>query len=72
MKNAKSGIFLIILGNLLYLSYIYFASKETSNFGDFSSGLLLGISIGANLIGIILTVSYISKNNKKSDKKSDK
>ena len=65
MKKLKIGISLIILGNLLYLAYIYFCGNETSNFGDFSSGLLLGLSIGINFIGIILTVAYMSKNNKK-------
>lgn len=65
MKNLKSGLTLIILGNLLYLAYIYFTGNETSNFGDFSSGLLLGLSIGSNLVGIILTASYISKNKEK-------
>lgn len=62
MKNLKIGTSLIILGNLLYLAYICFAGKETSNFDDFSSGLLLGLSIGCNLIGIVLTVAYMSKN----------
>ena len=65
MKNLKSGLTLIILGNLLYLAYIYFTGNETSNFGDFSSGLLLGLSIGSNLVGIILTASYISKSKEK-------
>lgn len=64
MKEVKTGILLIILGNILYLSYIFFASGEASTFGDFSSGLLLGLSIGCNLIGIILTVAYTSKNKK--------
>lgn len=66
MKNLKSGLTLIILGNLLYLVYIYFTGNETSNFSDFSSGLLLGLSIESNLVGTILTVSYISKNKEKS------
>ena len=64
MKKLKIGTLLIILGNLLYLSYIIFCGNETSSFGEFSSGLLLGLSIGSNLIGIILTVAYMSKNNK--------
>ena len=67
MKKLKIGTLLIILGNLLYLAYIYFCGNETSDFGNFSSGLLLGLSIGCNLVGIILTVAYMSKNNK--DKK---
>ena len=64
MKEIKIGVLLIILGNLLYLAYIYFWENETSNFGNFGSGLLLGLSIGCNLVGIILTVSYMSKNSK--------
>ena len=68
MKKLKTGTLLIILGNLLYLAYIYFCGNETSVFGDFSSGLLLGLSIGCNLVGIVLTVAYMSKNNKEKDK----
>lgn len=64
MKKLKIGTLLIILGNLLYLSYIFFGGNENSSFAEFSSGLLLGLSIGSNLIGIILTVAYMSKNNK--------
>lgn len=65
MNKLKSGISLIILGNLLYLCYIYFAGNEKGSFSDFSSGLLLGLSIGCNFIGIILAASYASKNNAK-------
>ena len=68
MKKLKTGALLIILGNLLYLAYIYFCGNETSNFGNFSSGLLLGLSIGCNLVGIILIVAYMSENNKEKDK----
>ena len=68
MKKLKIGTSLIILGNLLYLAYIYFCGNETSDFGNFSSGLLLGLSIGCNLVGIILTVAYMSKNNKEKGK----
>ena len=63
-EKIKKGIVLIILGNLLYLAYIYFSGNEMSNFSDFSSGLLLGLSIGCNFIGIIITIFYISKINK--------
>ena len=64
MKKENYGIFLIILGNLLYLSYIFFSSKVISNFGDFSSGVLLGLSIATNLVGIIATVRSMSKKGK--------
>lgn len=64
MKQLKTGIFLIILGNLLYLAFTIFTGNETSSFGEFSSGLLIGLSIGCNFIGIILLVAYMSKNSK--------
>lgn len=65
MEKLKTGTLLIILGNLLYLAYTFFSQNESSNFGDFSNGLLLGISIGCNLVGIILIVTYMSKDSKK-------
>ncbi len=37
MQKENYGILLIILGNLLYLSYIFFKSKVSSNFDDFTS-----------------------------------
>ena len=64
MNQLKIGTFLIVLGNLLYLAFTFFSGNETSNFGKFSSGLLLGLSIGCNFIGIIITILYISKINK--------
>ncbi len=60
MKKLKSGISLIVLGNLLYVLYIFFCGNETSSFSEFSSGVLLGLSIGSNLVGIILAALYIS------------
>lgn len=68
MKNLKTGIFLIVLGNLLYLAYIFLCGNETSDFGKFSSGLLIGLSIGCNLIGVILIIYYMSKNNNEKAK----
>ena len=65
MDKLQSGISLIILGNILYLAYIFFAGKQTSDFGNFSSGILLGLSIGSNLVGIVLTAAYIAKENYK-------
>ena len=40
MKKLRVGTILIALGNLLYLAYIFFCGNETSDFGNFSSGLL--------------------------------
>lgn len=67
MNKLKNSIFLIILGNILYITYISFSSSKTS-VAEFLSGLLLGISIATNLLGIILTVKYIDAENKKGDK----
>ena len=69
MKNAKIGLYLIILGNLLYVSYIFFGQNETSNLGEFTSGLLLGLSISINLVGIILSAISLAKEqeNRKSN-----
>ena len=64
MNNGKTGILMIISGNILYLAYIFFCSDEITPFSEFSSGLLLGLSVGINLVGIILLVLYISKNEK--------
>ncbi len=65
MNKLKIGVFLIILGNILYLSYIFFTGNETSSFGEFTNGLLLGLSVGINLVGIILLILYISKEKSK-------
>ena len=59
MNKLKMGISLIILGNILYLSYILFTGNETSSFGEFTKGLLLGLSVGTNLVGIILLIIYV-------------
>ena len=62
MHKGKTGILMIILGNILYLAYIFICGNETTPFAEFSTGLLLGLSVGINLIGIILLVLFISKN----------
>ena len=62
MNKGKTGILMIILGNILYLAYIFICGNETTPFAEFSTGLLLGLSVGINLIGIILLVLFISKN----------
>ena len=66
MKKGNYGILLIILGNLLYLSYIFFGNKISSSFSEFSSGVLLGLSIGTNLVGIIIISKNIAENSKNS------
>lgn len=60
MKKLKFGVSLVVLGNILYLAYIFFTGKGSS-FGEFTSGLLLGISVGISLIGIVMLIIYASK-----------
>lgn len=66
MKKIKTGLSLIILGNFLYLASTVFNRNEASDLSNFTSGLLIGLSIGCNLIGIILTASYLAEENEKS------
>ena len=63
MDKTKLGLLLVVLGNMLYISYIFFGDSSSS-FGDFTSGLLLGLSIGTNLLGIILIAMGMGKNKK--------
>lgn len=60
MKDLKISIILIIIGNLLYITN-HFLTKNI-NINGFVSGLLVGISIGVNLIGIVLSAKYVAKN----------
>lgn len=64
MKNLTLGLFLIILGNILYKCYIYFNGNESSSTSEFRSGLLLGLSIGINLVVIIISALYVKNNSK--------
>lgn len=67
MSKLKTGLSLIVLGNVLYLAYTIFTKGGNSSFGDFASGVLLGISIGVNLIGIVLSALYVANENKKEN-----
>lgn len=61
LKKLKTSLFLIILGEIIYWMLKYFDTTNNSNFGDFTSGVLLGISVGIKLIGIILLLVCIVK-----------
>ena len=67
MNKSKIGLSLIILGNALYILHLFFSQGAESGFGDFANGLLVGLSIGVNLVGIIIVAMSLSK--KKDDKK---
>lgn len=57
----QSSVILIVLGEILSWALNYFESSNTSALSDFTSGLLLGLSVGMKLIGIILILIYIVK-----------
>lgn len=61
LKKLKLSAALILLGELLSWALNYFASDATSNFSEFTSGVLLGLSVGMKLIGIILILLVIIK-----------
>ena len=61
LKNLKLSAILIILGEILSWALNYFASDATSNFSEFTYGILLGLSVGMKLIGIILILLVIIK-----------
>lgn len=65
----KSGISLIILGEILYLLLKYFIEEGISDFSNFTQGVLLGISVGIKLIGVILILVYLIKDRKSLKKK---
>ena len=46
------------------MCYIYFNGNESSSTSEFSSSLLLGESIGINLVGIIISALYVKNNSK--------
>ena len=57
----QSSVILLVLGEILSWALNYFEESNTSAFFVFSSGLLLGLSAGMKLIGIILILIYIVK-----------
>lgn len=59
IKGLLQGIFLIILGCMLY-----FVSQH-SNLNNFFSGVFIGLSIGVNMVGAIVVIYYIEKQQSK-------
>lgn len=68
MKKYISGLSLIVLGLILFFAYLFFAGNAESSFGEFSNGLLLGLSLGIIFVGIILIV-VIGIKSKRENKK---
>lgn len=65
MKELKTGLSLVVLGNICYILYIYFSKDSTTNLSDFLSGLILGISVGTNIVGITTIAKYMGRNKNK-------
>ena len=65
----QSSVILLVLGEILSWALNYFEESNTSAFSDFTSGLLLGLSAGMKLIGIILILIYIVKSRGKKWKR---
>ena len=68
LKELKVSLFLIILGNVLYWTLEFLSSDNNSAFSEFTMGILLGISVGMNIIGILLLIYYIVKYDENSKK----
>lgn len=69
LNSLKSALSLIVLGNVLYLAYIFFADSSNGPFADFTSGLLLGLSIATNLVGIVLAAAHCKKSDRENKQK---
>ncbi len=63
LKRLKTSVVLIVLGEiLLWMTNL----SDGSDFSEFTSGLLLGLSVGMKLIGIILLVISMAKYKEKN------
>lgn len=56
MKKLIAGSVLCVLGIILYVCYNYFAGGNSSHFGMFSDGVLLGLAISILLVGITFVI----------------
>ncbi len=63
LKRLKTSLILIVLGEILSW---FLDLSDGSDFSEFTSGLLLGLSVGMKLIGIILLVISMAKYKEKN------
>ena len=63
LKRLKTSLILIVLGEILSW---FLDLSSGSDFSEFTSGLLLGLSVGMKLIGIILLVISLVKYKEKN------
>ncbi len=65
IKKLKVSALLIILGEILSVALDFCGGSNGSTFSEFTTGVLLGLSVGMKLVGIILLIFYIVKVSKK-------
>lgn len=63
LKRLKTSLILIVLGEILSW---FLDLSSGSDFSEFTFGLLLGLSVGMKLIGIILLVISVVKYKEKN------
>lgn len=63
-KKLISATILIILAEVLSLSRMYFVEGAT-NFSEFTSGVLLGLSVGMEIVGVVLLFCIATYDKKK-------
>lgn len=68
LKKLKVSLILIVLGNVLYWILSILSNSNNGAFSEFTSGFLLGIAVGVNIIGILLLIYYIVKYDENSKK----
>ena len=68
LKRLEGSILLIIIGEVLFWALSYFSNNDNSNFSEFTSGVLLGLSVGMKVIGIMILLFSIIKYRKNENK----
>lgn len=71
IKNVRVSAVLLILGEMLYWLLTYFFKNSTSNFSELTSGILLGLSVGMKIVGIILLLISLAKYSKNDNKSNN-
>lgn len=67
-KEIKISIVLIIMGEALFLVNKYLLGDKTGNITNFTSGVLVGISLGLKLTALIILIIKIAKKEKATKK----
>lgn len=71
IKKLEGSALLIIIGEVLSWVLPYFSNNDNTDFSQFTSGVLLGLSVGMKLIGILLLFLSIVEYKKTEATKED-